>query len=96
LGTERDLLGFDDGDELASDEEGVVGGAVGRRVLGDGVGVELGEVCAFVKWRNGPTRSFEPRVDALGAGFSLGFVIWVGWHWRALSRAHGNKRALLA
>src|SRR6516165_925091 len=54
LGSEGDLLGLDDTEGLPGDAEGVVGGAVGRVKLGEGVGGVVGRWRGWVEGSNGP------------------------------------------
>jgi len=64
LRSEGYLVGFDDAQVLAGHEEGVVGGAIGGRVLGYGVVGPVSRTVGRVEGHNLPPRALEKGVNA--------------------------------
>ena len=75
FGAERDFFGFDDAEQLAVDEKGVVGGTGPGGVFFDGVTGERRKIEDFVVADDDPVEDgrSKPRIDALFSCSSLGF-----------------------
>lgn len=69
LGAEGEFLGFDGGDDLAVEAEGVVGGAVGGGVFAESGGVLGFGICGGSE---GPAGGFEALVDEAFPGLGFG------------------------
>lgn len=75
FGAERNFFGFDDAEQLAVDEKGVVGGTGPGWVFFDGVTGERREVADFFVADDDPVEDgrSKPRIDAFFSCTSLGF-----------------------